>query len=327
MITDALPIRSAFAALISSMHLGSRQSFWYRVDDRTSDGPSNVQPNIKPGDDDETKQKAIKDADSKKQQLKILNLSSLCQQTSLLREQYHNMLLTIGLLSKFAGGYRVNIKGWNNFLESLDIDAEFSDCSIWKIASGGRRYYVRIGPKNDGEYIKKIEDQISLEVERKPPRFRGTAVRKKLRDALFADDGGDSSDSESDGTHNNNQSQQHSTINTSDDTLSTLTQFGIDELTDTKLQALIGELVNVQKLRKEKSSSQIVSSPTAAASPSVSFTTAAAVSPTEPAQQSSPEPAALTTQRGTQPTTLRCRRESATSEVTPAGDNKKSSTA
>ena len=95
MITDALPIRSAFAAFISSMHLGSRQSFWYRVDDRTSDDPSNVQPNIKPGDDDETKQKAIKDADTKKQQLKILNLSSLCQQTSLLRVQHHNMLLTI----------------------------------------------------------------------------------------------------------------------------------------------------------------------------------------------------------------------------------------
>ena len=73
-------------------------------------------------------------------------------------------------------------------------------------------YSVRIGPKNDGEYIKKTEDQISLEVERNPPWFGGAAVGKKLRDALFADDGGDASDgdrdsdtndasSESDGTH------------------------------------------------------------------------------------------------------------------------------
>ena len=58
MITDPLPIATAFAAFLSSMHAGSRRSFWYRVDDRTADDPTNVEPDIQPDDDPENAIKA-----------------------------------------------------------------------------------------------------------------------------------------------------------------------------------------------------------------------------------------------------------------------------
>ena len=108
MITDPLPIATAFAAFLSSMHVGSQRSFWYRVDDRTADDPTNVEPDIQPDDDPEN---AINAANIKKQHLQILNLTSLRKQTCLPRQQYQNMLITIGLLQKFGAGYRVNLKG------------------------------------------------------------------------------------------------------------------------------------------------------------------------------------------------------------------------
>jgi hypothetical protein len=58
MITDPLPITAAFAAFLSSMHEGSRRSLWYRVDDRTSDDPTNVEPDIQPDDNPEATKNA-----------------------------------------------------------------------------------------------------------------------------------------------------------------------------------------------------------------------------------------------------------------------------
>ena len=120
MITDPLPIVTAFVAFLSSMHVGSRRSFWYRVDDRTADDPTNVEPDIQPDDDPEVTKNAINAANIEKQHLEILNLTSLRKQTCLPHEQYHNMLLTIGLLLKFGAGYRVNGTGWTLVTDIMD---------------------------------------------------------------------------------------------------------------------------------------------------------------------------------------------------------------
>ena len=275
MITDPLPITTAFAAFLSSMHVGSRRSFWYHVDDRTADDPTNVKPDIQPDDDPDLTKNAINAANIKKQHLEILNLTSLRKQTCLPREQYHNMLLTIGLLQKFGAGYRVNGTGWTIFLEGLDIDAEFSDSAIWKsIVGGSKRYYIRVGPKNNGQYNKNIEDQMTSETEWKSPRFGGkAAVRTNLANAFHADGSGDASDaystsdtndvsseSESDRAHHNNSSQASSN-NTRDSNVSLLSSLGISNLSPEKIQVLIGELVNLQASSAVPSTSAVPVSP------------------------------------------------------------------
>ena len=103
MITNLVAIKSAFATFISSMHVGSWQSFWYRAYDSISNNLSNnVEPNIKSDNDGETKQMAINAANYKDQHLEILYLSSLCKHICLSREQYNSILLSIWLLQKMV---------------------------------------------------------------------------------------------------------------------------------------------------------------------------------------------------------------------------------
>ena len=106
------------------------------------------------------------------------------------------MLLSIGLLQKYGSEYRVNEKGWLTCLEGLDIDAEFSDSTLWKrIVGGSKRYYIWLGPKNNGRYMTTIDGQMQLEGARNPPRFGGlSTVGKELNHALHTDGDSDANE-------------------------------------------------------------------------------------------------------------------------------------
>ena len=81
------------------------------------------------------------------------------------------------------------MEGWLTFLEGLCIDAEFSNITLWKrIVGGSKRYYIRLGPKNNGRCITTIDEQMQLEDTRNPPQFGDlSTVHKELKHNLCAD--------------------------------------------------------------------------------------------------------------------------------------------
>ena len=120
----------------------------------------------------------------RKQRLKQLYASSLRLQTGLSHDQYNQLLERAGLIRMKGSKYKVEGDVWKNFIPC----GEFKDAHPHsKIVKGGKRWYIRLGPKQAG-YLASAAAQYKdagADADISPPRINGIeGIQKSLREAL-----------------------------------------------------------------------------------------------------------------------------------------------
>ena len=188
----------------------------------------------------------------------MLNRTSLQSHSKLKGEEYFEMMKLCGFFYGSKKGF--NEPAFKSFLISKHINGEIIKAQ--PKGSEGKRHFIRLGIKEDGYHLNPCTQTRSELFD--PPLFNGIGTaRKKLRNAMKqisnpsnADSGDESHASSDENGDEERESQDDdtefvSTENKLNNSYPLTSSLGIDviELSDSQIQQLIGELVNLQQSR------------------------------------------------------------------------------
>ena len=262
-MTNYKQIINAFVDLLSAASNISG-IHWYRIYDHPKDSI-----------DHPTYKENILSSQEKAQRTN-LNKMSLRLLTGLNRDQYLTMLVSLNLLQKKGVDkhgddiYWVAVDKWNDTLLPR-LESNESIKLAKPRGAQGSRYYIPLGPRNTEESFDSPTSQVNEEVF-EPLSIRLASVKRKLHRVLnitteLESDSSSSSSSSSNGSSSsrtNDDDNDDSSVSSDDsDYIPNSEQYPIingvygievDELSERRIQVMIGELVKLQRKNAKNNS-------------------------------------------------------------------------
>ena len=288
-------VLGAFVRVLETIHKNADDVYWERVFEQPRDDPDH-QDNF--------------DADGKckltdEQRKRLINYSkmSLRRKLDMTIPQYNNMLILCGLLAERGTGYRLLTKKWEQVLPSIGImESVLTEVELLK--GHGKRYFLPLGPKpyvyespkkqaDEGAFDQPVLESIVTRDLRKALRDAGESLSESEEDKDTSGDDEDDGDSDSGvslGSDDEDSDFEPDIITNSKYPVMMAMGIMASELTDLRIEAVIGELV---RLQRHRAVTKLAEHPSCTASDAIEATSADATptSTSTPAERGTPKAA------------------------------------